>query len=153
MEAYFSDAFKVSAKALQTYGAFNISLVSDLPLFIDPFLLFNSKNPVYQGLHDSIIEYLTFLRDKAIAGKVDDGLLQSWYFFKEVKQNWLGFTYLGNNGRALGLDFAQSLHNCVSSGHVQGMIRDMCKASRLRCPHVEAAADRLVDHRPASEPG
>jgi hypothetical protein len=32
--------------------------VSDLPLFIDPFLLFNSDKPEYRRLHDSIIDYL-----------------------------------------------------------------------------------------------
>jgi len=43
LKIYFSDYFKVSKEALDKYGAFNISLISDLPLFIDPFLLFNSK--------------------------------------------------------------------------------------------------------------
>jgi uncharacterized heparinase superfamily protein len=37
--------------------------VSDLPLFIDPFLLFNSDKPEYQELHDGIIAYLRFLRN------------------------------------------------------------------------------------------
>jgi hypothetical protein len=32
--------------------------VSDPPLFIDPFLLFNSDKPEYRRLHDSIIDYL-----------------------------------------------------------------------------------------------
>ena len=45
-----------------------ISLVSDLPLFIDPFLLFNSDKPEYRRLPDSIIDYLRFLRDKSVGG-------------------------------------------------------------------------------------
>lgn len=40
---YFSDRFRVSPYVLDRYGAFDISVVSDLPLFIDPFLLFNSQ--------------------------------------------------------------------------------------------------------------
>jgi hypothetical protein len=105
----FTDYFRVESRVLAEYGAFNISLVSDLPLFIDPFLLFNSKKPQYQELHRSIIKYLEFLRDKSVAGGVTEGLLRSWYYFQEVKQNWLGFTVLGNDGHALGADFARSL--------------------------------------------
>ncbi len=109
MELYFSDYYEVDRKVLDDYGAFDISLVSDLPLFVDPFLLFNSDKPEYQKLHESIIRYLVFLRDKAVLG-LDDGLVDNWYRFKEVKQNWLGFTLLGNEGHALGAVFAQSLH-------------------------------------------
>jgi hypothetical protein len=36
IELYFSDYYGVDASVLQGYGAFNPSLVSDLPLFIDP---------------------------------------------------------------------------------------------------------------------
>jgi hypothetical protein len=42
---YFTDFFDIPPTLLEEYGAFNISLVNDLPLFIDPFLLFNSQNP------------------------------------------------------------------------------------------------------------
>src|ERR1022692_1619156 len=70
----------------------NISLVNDLPLFIDPFLLFNSRKPEYRALHDEIISYLRFLRDRAVEGTIDDGLLEAWFTFREVKQNWLGFS-------------------------------------------------------------
>jgi hypothetical protein len=84
--------------------------VSDLPLFIDPFLLFNSDKPEYRELHDNIIKYLRFLRDKSVGGRVNRGLLANWYVFKEVKQNWLGFTVMGNGGSGLGMDFATALH-------------------------------------------
>ena len=40
---YFSDIFGIDEQILEKYGAFNISLVNDLPLFIDPFLLYASK--------------------------------------------------------------------------------------------------------------
>src|SRR5215217_5518075 len=95
-QIYFSDFFDVAPEALEEYGAFNVSLVNDLPLFIDPFLLFNSDKPEYRQLHDNIIRYLRFLRDKSRSGVLDPGLLQAWYRFKEVKQNWLGFSLEGN---------------------------------------------------------
>lgn len=110
MDLYFSDYFCVSEDLLQDHGAFNISLVTDLPLFIDPFLLFNSSKEEYQWLHDNIIRYLRFLRSKSISGSVPPALLKSWYNFSEVKQNWLGFCISGNSGRGLGKKFAQALN-------------------------------------------
>jgi hypothetical protein len=95
---------------LEEHGAVDVSLVTDLPLFIDPFLLFNSKRPEYRQLHDELIRYLVFLRDKADAGAVSDALLRAWYCFPEVKQTWLGFSVGGNRGSGLGIDFARALH-------------------------------------------
>ena len=65
MKIYFSDFVDVSPDVIKDYGAFNISLINDLPLFIDPFLLFNSDKAEYQGLHDEILEYVKFLKDKS----------------------------------------------------------------------------------------
>ena len=110
---YFSQYFHIAPGTLEEYGAFDISIVSDLPLFIDPFLLFNSDNPRYQELHEEILRYLRFLRDQAASLDLNDGLIDSWYRFKEVKQNWLGFTVLGNGGAGLGEKFARSLHGSL----------------------------------------
>ncbi len=111
MDLYFSDFFEADPAVIEEHGAFNISLVSDLPLFIDPFLLFNSEKSEYQTLHEEIIRYLRFLRDKAIDGNVDSGLLKSWYRFPEIQQTWFGFTFAGNSGRGLGPGFARALHD------------------------------------------
>lgn len=110
MDLYFSDHFKVKETDLEKYGAFNISLVADLPLFIDPFLLFNSKKKKYHQLHDDIIKYLIFLKEKSTSQTIDTGALKAWYVFKEVEQNWLGFSVTGNKGSALGLDFGRALN-------------------------------------------
>lgn len=114
IELYFSQHFGVSPKVLEDYGAFDVSLASDLPLFVDPFLLFNSKKQEYRDLHDGMIRYLVFLRDRAIPD-LDPGLIKAWYMFQEVKQNWLGFTVLGNSGSGLGKDFARALHSSLGS--------------------------------------
>jgi hypothetical protein len=42
-------------------------------------------------------------------------LVDSWFRFKEVKQNWLGFTIFGNEGHALGPKFATALHKGLRS--------------------------------------
>ncbi len=111
MATFFSDHFQIDPTVLESYGVVNISLMSDLPLFIDPFLLFNSKKPKYRALHDDIIRYLLFLRDKAAGGVIDPALLKAWYCFPEIRQTWLGFSKFGNSGSGLGLDFARALHH------------------------------------------
>jgi hypothetical protein len=110
MGIFFSDHFGVHRDTLDEYGALDVCLLSDLPLFIDPFLLFHSEKGEYRELHESILRYMAFLRDKSTEGPVSKGLLESWFYFKEVKQNWLGFTVLGNGGHALGASFANSLN-------------------------------------------
>ena len=88
----------------------NISLINDLPLFVDPFLLFDSDKPDYQVLHDGIIRYVKFLRDVSSDSSISKGLLDSWFGFPEVSQNWLGFSKTGNKGSGLGKQFAEVLH-------------------------------------------
>jgi hypothetical protein len=115
IDIYFSDFFDIAPSVLETYGAFNISLINDLPLFIDPFLLFNSRKSEYQDLHGEMIRYVRFLRDKAATGPLDKGLIDAWFTFREVKQNWLGFSKNGNSGSGLGTDFAKALHRNLNS--------------------------------------
>lgn len=110
MKIYFSDYFSVDAADLESYGAFNISLINDLPVFVDPFLLFNSKKPEYQDLHLEIVKYVRFLRSASSEQGIRKGLLKIWYRFPEVKQNWLGYSKVGNSGSGLGKAFGDALH-------------------------------------------
>lgn len=132
---YFSDYFEVDPAVLESYGALDVSVVADMPLFIDPFLLFNSDDPTYQALHAQILDYLRFLRDKAAAGPLEPGLIKAWYSFKEVKQNWLGFTDGGNAGHGLGPKFANSLHGAL--GDVLG---NLGSETITRSSHLEKVA-------------
>ncbi|QDT14431.1 toll/interleukin-1 receptor domain-containing protein [Alienimonas californiensis] len=109
MSGYFDEVFGVAEAELDAYGAFNISLVNDLPLFIDPFLLFHSQKSEYQELHEGIVNYLAFLRDNAKRAAVDVGLQREWFYFPEVKQNWFGYSETGCSGRGLGRVFANHL--------------------------------------------
>src|SRR6266436_9663905 len=109
MATFFNEYFGVTTDEVDDYGAFNVSLVNDLPLFIDPFLLFNSEKPEYRHLHDEMIRYVRFLRDKAAAGSLNEFLIGAWCTFPEVKQTWLGFSKSGNQGSGLGRDFALAL--------------------------------------------
>ena len=131
IKLYFSDYFDVPQKAIKKYGAFNISLVADLPLFIDPFLLFNSKKEEYQKLHTEIIRYLQFLKSKS-SSSLERGLLNAWYRFPEVKQNWFGFTDISNDGHGLGPKFASALNE-----NLDNIFRDFGKESVTVSSHLE----------------
>lgn len=116
LKLYFSDFFGIDADIIESYGAVNISLINDLPLFIDPFLLFNSEKDEYQSIHKAIIDYLLFLKGKAEQyPDAPSGMLTAWYIFSEIKQTWLGFSLSGNSGRGLGNDFARNLHSGLRS--------------------------------------
>jgi hypothetical protein len=129
---YFSDHFGVTEQELDDHGAFDISLVTDLPLFIDPFLLFNSDDPQYQGLHEEIIHYLRFLRVKSEQGGIGEGALKAWYLFQEVKQNWLGFSRTNNVGHGLGRGFARALN-----ANLVNVFRDFGRETVTRGHHLE----------------
>ena len=110
----FNQFFNVKKQNLDKSGLFNISLVSDLPLFIDPFHLFYSKKREYQKLHDDIIQYLIFLRNTSLSydgQKLPTSIINTYYKFPEVRQNWFGFSFIGNHGHGLGIKFANALNS------------------------------------------
>lgn len=132
MPTYFSDFFGVKPEVLGAYGAVNISLITDIPLFIDPFLLFNSTKPEYKKLHEEMIGYLRFLYTKSEEGDVDEGQLQAWYHFKEIKQTWLGFSKTSNQGHGLGHVFAVSLNKNLNK-----IFQNIERKNGTRTNHLE----------------
>ncbi|MCU0533925.1 MAG: hypothetical protein MUD14_08515 [Hydrococcus sp. Prado102] len=132
MNIFFSDFFNVSPALIDEYGAFNISLINDLPLFVDPFLLFNSENPTYQQLHKDIICYMRFLKEMSLSGAINPCLVEAWFTFPEVKQNWLGFSVKGNKGHGLGKDFAKALNRNLNS-----VFRNFGEETITRSSHLE----------------
>lgn len=110
IKIYFTDFFEVNETDLTEYGALNVSLINDLPLFVDPFLLFNNPKTEYQELHEQIIEYIKFLQNYSISQSTTKGGLKALFQFPEIKQNWLGFSKTGNKGNGLGPKFATTLN-------------------------------------------
>ena len=131
---YFSDYFNLDEETLEEYGAFNISLINDLPLFIDPFLLFGSNKKEYQELHSNIIKYLSFLKRKSEIGNITKPNIKSWYKFSEVKQNWLGFSLVGNGGSGLGEKFGN-----VMSSNMHIIYDDLNNEHVTSTSHLEKA--------------
>lgn len=128
---FFSEIFKVPDQTLKDYGAFNISLINDLPLFIDPFLLYETK-PEYQKLHKEILEYLAFLKTKSEQGTISAAQRKSWYNFSEVKQNWLGYSLSGNKGSGLGDKFAKAM-----SSNIHRVFADLNVETISASSHIE----------------
>lgn len=118
---------------IESYGAVNISLINDLPLFIDPFLLFNSENPDFQAIHNEMIDYLLFLQKiSERTPKLNSGMKKVWFSFSEVKQTWLGFSLSGNAGCGMGNDFANSLFEGLNS-----IFKDFGKEKITKGHHME----------------
>lgn len=100
----FSEYFDLDEDVLTEFGALNMCLDADLPLFIDPFLLFASEKAAYQNEHEKIVSHLVYLRDLAISD--GDTANINLFKFPEVEQNWLGLCKYGNKGKGLGKKFA-----------------------------------------------
>ncbi len=136
---YFNQFFEIKDGLVEDYGAVNISLINDFPLFVDPFLLFESKDPKYQSLHDEIISYVVFLKNVS-RGNVSESQLNQWFFFPEVKQNWLGFSRNGNGGSGLGVEFAQTLRR-----NLAGVFRNFGNETITQSSHLEKLC-LMADH-------
>lgn len=128
---FFSERFNVSSELIEKYGAVDISLVCDVPLFVDPMLIFNSKKSEYKVLHEKIIKYFHFLYKKAEKG-LTKAEIGAWFNFSEVPNNWLGYSLVGNKGLALGQKYAEFLYNNIAfaintngiskSGHIEKIL-------------------------------
>lgn len=129
---YFSEIFGLEEKVLEDYGAINISLINDIPLFIDPFLLYASDKQEYKDLHEGILDYLSFLRNKAAEGTVTSEKIKRWYCFHEVKQNWLGYSETGNGGSGLGVDFGRSM-----TSNICNVFNDLRNETITETSHLE----------------
>ncbi len=134
MKIYFTDFFNISEDYLDGYGAFNVALINDLPLFIDPFLIFGSNKNQYKALHQQILKYLRFLKRKAEEGYNESPQIKSWYIFPEVKQNWFGYSKVGNKGTGLGMKFGQSMSSTM---HL--VFKDLDHETITKSSHLEKA--------------
>lgn len=110
---FFTEKFQVDSNILKNYGAVDISLICDVPLFIDPMLIFNSEKDIYRELHNSIIRYFHFLYTKATQGLTSKEI-DAWFNFSEVPNNWLGYSLFGNKGLALGKKYANFLYKNIA---------------------------------------
>ncbi|MDE5587186.1 MAG: hypothetical protein K2I72_02305, partial [Bacilli bacterium] len=88
---FFSEYYRINASLIEQYGAVDISFICDLPLFVDPMLIFNSEKEEYKILHKKIIKYFYFLYQKSCEG-LSQKEIKAWFEFNEVPNNWLGYS-------------------------------------------------------------
>ena len=110
----FSEYFGVDKQLLDEYGAVDISLVCDLPLFIDPMLIYLNKNPEIKKHYQDIETYLQILLKKASCN-LNQIQINNFFSFKERGNNWFGVCKNGNRGNALGKKFASEFYSQIST--------------------------------------
>ena len=140
----FSDVFEVDKNVLKREGLVNISLLCDLPLFLDPFLIYGSEKEEYKKLNSEINKYILFLKNKAINYPLTDELLDRWFLFHEVNNNWLGYCKFGNRGLGLGKRFANNLYI-----NLRDKLSDYGDNKILEVPHIEKLG--LIDEKIGSD--
>ena len=128
---FFSEHFEVNVTILEAYGALDINVISDLPVFIDPFLLFHSEKAEYQALHEGILRYLRYLRGRS-SEDLDQGTIKELFMFQEVNENWLGLCLGGNRGSGLGMKFANGLKASLND-----IFRDFGDEKVTKSSHLE----------------
>lgn len=143
----FSDYFDISKETLKKEGYFDISLASDLPVFIDPFLLFFSKKDAYKKLHKDIIKYLFFLKDTSSnnGNKLSNGMIEEYYSFHEIEQTWLGFSVKDNKGHGLGKKFAKALNTNLTAMFNDFGITDSKHLEKLTLISSSVGKDTISD--------
>ncbi len=141
---FFSEYFKVDPQLLREYGAVDISLVCDMPLFVDPMLIFNSDKIEYKKLHDSIIRYFHFLATKASHG-LQKNEIKAWFKFSEVKNNWLGYSLAGNGGLALGDGYAQFLYDNIGFAIKTNSISQSTHIEKIMLLYSGSGKDKISD--------
>ena len=140
----FSDYFNVSEEIIGDYGAINISLISDIPLFIDPMLIFNSKKSEYQELHKEIIKYFHFLANKA-QQRLTKSEVNTWFCFHEVCENWLGYSLSGNKGSALSTEFGHFLYENIGFVLNTHGISQEIHAEKIMLLYDKSGKDKISD--------
>lgn len=141
---FFSEYFEIDPRLLLEYGALDISLVCDLPLFIDPMLIFNSNKPEYKKLHEGIIKYFYFLAQKA-QNKLQKNEIKVWFKFSEVKNNWLGYSFAGNGGLALGDKYAQFLYKNIAFAISTNNISQSLHIEKIMLLYEGSGKDKISD--------
>ena len=144
MNKLFSEEFRIEHNLIEEYGAVDISLVCDIPLFIDPLLIFNSSKKKYKELHEGIIKYFHFLATKA-QGNLSESEIKTWFTFKEVCNNWLGYSLEGNKGSALNMEFAKILYKNIGFVLNNNNISKGKHAEKIMLLYDKSGKDKISD--------
>lgn len=141
---FFSERFGVDSELIKAYGAVDISLVCDIPLFVDPMLIFNSDKPEYKQLHKEIIRYFHFLSVKAGSG-LSESEIKAWFSFNEIPNNWLGYSLESNKGLALGTKYAKFLCSNINFAIATNGISASSHIEKVMLLYDGSGKDKISD--------
>jgi hypothetical protein len=118
-------------------------LSKDIPLFLDPFLFWNSKNPLFNQLHDILIDFFENIRMLVRADKETDAqtLLLG---IMEPNELGLGYSVGSKRGSTIG---PKTVENIIA------LYRDMPQINQHGLAHIEElqfvvpqiSVDRICD--------
>lgn len=100
-----SDLSRANTPLLQGISQFEVDFVIprtgiDLPMGIDPFLLFKSRDPVLSELHQIVLNAFNFGIDLVRNGKIDNS--RYLFTFPEVSEIGLGYARTSKKGSGVG---------------------------------------------------
>lgn len=140
----FSKIFNVEKDIVKQYGAVDISLLSDTPLFIDPMLIMYNDDEEIRNQYQNLVKYLLFLKNKAKSDLCNDEI--NYYFsFKEIKNNWLGMSLSGNQGLALGIQFASELYKYIQEVCETHSITNQIHVEKMFLLNKGVGRDKISD--------
>lgn len=118
-------------------------LQEDLPLNIDPFLLFNSEKEKYRELHEQLLSFMESVRLSVLAGRTDDAhrLLEG---VNEPVEIGLGYSEKNKRGRAFGPKIRRDI--VALFGSVPQLLNGgMTHVEALSLLVADVAEDRISD--------
>lgn len=143
----FSQHFRIEKGAEEEW--FDPILDHDTKLFIDPFLIFSTKHPQFQGTHKKIIDFFNRAFELAATSR---GVRYSTHYrklldllvFPEVSELCLGYTSTGTSGAGSGQGFSK----LIAAGILQSIaagITNVAHFEEIGLLHEGISCDRISD--------
>lgn len=114
----------------------------DLPLGIDPFLLFKSRNAVFSTLHETILTAFNTAVDALRRGDISTA--NYLFDFPEVSEIGLGYTQKGKRGSGVGSYLSRLIIETLKESPAL-MERGVRHVEEMQLVSVGIAADRTSD--------
>src|SRR5262249_11339869 len=114
----------------------------DVPLGIDPFLLFKSRDPIFQQLHGILISVFEEGMRAVAAGRITDA--SRLFQFPEVSEIGLGYTQKGKRGSGVGSYLTDLILETLRNSPAM-LDRGLRHVEELQLVSVGIGPDRISD--------
>lgn len=144
----FSNQFGINRTKKDEW--FDLVLTQDTPLYVDPFLVFDDKDPFWAGCRDDVVEFFT-----TVAGLIHDanGDLKSPAYrkalrlltFPEPKEFALGVAMGSPNGAGTSMKFAVEMAKALDFAAQHNVVGSMASIAGLSLFTGGLGLDRISD--------